>query len=261
MELKRAMKHTKKGCKKASFKTAKKSASNRLWRAVSVLAAGLMLISPVAKAEKKPAEKPKKELKTDAKPKVSRTISLRLMGGAYDKGETPFVGIGISGSFDFKDVVIDVIADGIFSDFKGFELDQAELDVTFPAGPVAIMPFVYRSHYYDVRLGAGAALHIPKIDLHIAPHWLKTGNVIPVPISYTPSFMKGKVGMLIGIVPIANYSALPKPAPLIGAEFRFTMEIVKGLKAYIRVFEMTLKDGKKLSVGMLNAQGGLEVDL
>lgn len=259
MKLRRIPK-AKKECKKFSFKTAKKGASNRLWRAVSVLGAGLMLTGSMAKADEKSAEKPKKELKEKKEPESNKKISLRLMGGAYDSGETPFVGVGITGSFDFKHVVMDVIADGIFSNFKEFELDHAELDLTFPAEPVAITAFVFSSRYYWTDLGAGAVLHIPQADLHIAPQWFNPGNGITVPVSYTPSFAGGKVGLTIGVVPVLNYFEMGEPAPIVGGEFRFTMEIAKGLRAYLRVFEMTLKDGKKLLVGTLNAQGGLEAD-
>jgi hypothetical protein len=250
--------------KRAAQKKEKVGAAIRVGRAFkhAVVATALMVatIMPLKRATaNEPVPEPPKD-EAAAEETGGKRLSLRFMGGAYDKGETPFVGVGLSGGFDIGLVAIDAIVDGMFSDFKSMDLDSAELDITFPAGKhMAIMPFIYRSRYYgDVTVGAGAAFHFPGIDLHVAPHWLE-GNVVPVPISWTPSFWDGRIGTMIGIVLIANSFALSEPAPIIGAEVRVSVKVAGGTQVYVRAFEMNLIEGSKMSVGVFNVQAGIEI--
>ena len=233
-------------------RTTKKAARNALFIG-SLLVSGLML-SGNANAEEKTAKR------------AEKSLSARIMGGAYNKGQDPYVGVGLSGHLGYEHVKFDAMIDGIFKDFKSAELDHAELDVTFPIHDYfALTPFVYRSQYYGgVNTGAGITFHIPKLNLHVAPHWCD-GNSIAVPISYTPNL--GKLSMMVGVVLIPNHKMLldksdkTVAAPILGTEVRMSYEVADGVKVYLMVFDMMLRDGNgKMSMGTANAQAGVEMD-
>ncbi len=228
----------------------------------AVVATALMVatIMPLKRATaNEPVPEPPKD-EAAAEETGGKRLSLRLMGGAYDKGETPFVGVGLSGGFDIGPLAIDAMVDGMFSDFKSMDLDSAELDITFPAGKhMAVTPYVYRSRYYgDVTVSAGAAFHFPAINLHVAPEWDK-GNVVPVSVFWTPNFWDGRIDTILKVVAIANFPALDDPAPVIGGEVKVSIKVGDGTQVYVRAFEMTLIEGSKMSVGVFNVQAGIEI--
>ena len=107
-------------------------------------------------------------------------------------------------------------------------------------------------------------IHIPKINLHICPHWFKSGNTngFPVPIVWTPS-IGGKLGLLFKISTIVNHVALVKSngvAPLIGGEIKMSIKVADGVKIYGKVFEMTARDKDgNMFVGVASAQTGTEM--
>jgi hypothetical protein len=190
-------------------------------------------------------------------------LSVRAFGGVYDKGQTPFGGFGASGHLGFKHVKIDALFDVMFPKLRSSELDTAELDITFPISQYfAFTPFVYSSRYYgDVPVGAGVAFHIPKLNLHVAPHWCSGNNAVPLPIFWTPSIGNGRLNILLKVIPILNHGAMQKPAPLVGGEIMLSMKVYDGVRIYGRVFEMLAKDGEgRVFVGAANAQAGLEMD-
>ena len=147
--------------------TAGKAARSAIF-AGTLLVSGLML-SGKANAEEKSVKQPEKAL------------SVKMSGGAYNQGKDPFIGAGVSGHLGYEHVVFDATVDFIAKDFKKVEIDNAELDITFPIHDYfALTPFVYRSQYYGgVNTGAGVILHVPKLNLHAAPHWCD-GNLIEV---------------------------------------------------------------------------------
>jgi hypothetical protein len=182
------------------------------------------------------------------------------MGGAYQKGKQPFVGFGISGSVKKDRLRLDVMLDQIHPQFERAELDHAEAGLTVGCDSFAATPFVYRSQYYGgVPLAAGIAFHLPKTDLHAAPHWIEGSNAIPLPVFWTPTFLDGRLSLMLKAIPIADHFLLGKPAPFIGAEIQVSVGIGKGINIYGKAFEMTARreDGS-FFIGALNAQGGFE---
>lgn len=196
----------------------------------------------------------------ETNPQPEKSLTIKASGGAYDKGDTPFVGAGIAGHLGFEHIKFDGTLDAIFPKFANAQLDNAELDITVPAGPVAFTPFIYRSKFYgDVPLGAGMAFHIPGLGLHIAPQWCKGNNAVPIPIFWTPEI--GRLGLLVKIIPVSNHAALPKPAPLIGGELAVRVKLAEGVHIYGKVFEMLARDGSgKVFSGALNSQAGVEFE-
>jgi len=232
-------------------KNAGKAARSALF-AGTLLVSGLML-SGKANAEEKAVKQPDKAL------------SVKMTGGAYNQGKDPFIGAGVSGHLGYEHVIFDATVDFIAKDFKKVEIDNAELDITFPIHDYfALTPFVYRSQYYGgVNTGAGVMLHVPKLNLHAAPHWCD-GNLIAVPISYTPSMER--LSMMVGIVLIPNHKMLldksdkTVAAPIFGTEIRMSYEVADDMKVYMMVFDMMMRDGKgKMSMGTANAQAGVEM--
>jgi len=189
-----------------------------------------------------------------------KSLTIKGMGGAYDKGNIPFVGAGIAGHLGYEHVKFDALLDAMFSNFKQAELDHVEIDVTFPAGPIAFTPFIYRSRYYgDVQLGAGMAFHFPKLNLHIGPHWCKGNNAVPIPVFWTPEI--GRLGLLVKIIPISNHAFLPNPAPFLGGEIAVRVKLTDGVHIYGKAFEMLARDGNgKVFSGAVNSQAGVEFE-
>ena len=213
---------------------------------VGALAIGSLAFSANAKAADSLPQTPEKSL------------TVKGMSGAYDKGDTPYAGAGIAGHLGYEHVKFDVMLDAMFSNFKQAELDHAEIDITLPAGLVAFTPFIYRSRYYgDVQLGAGMAFHFPKPNLHVGPHWCKENNAVPIPIFWTPEL--GRLGLLLKIIPISNHAFLPKPAPFLGGEIAIRVKLADGIYVYGKAFEMLARDGEgKVFAGAVSAQAGLE---
>lgn len=189
-----------------------------------------------------------------------KSLTVKGMGGAYDKGNTPYVGAGIAGHLGYDHVKFDALLDAIFSNFKQAELDHAEINVTFPAGPVAFTPFIYRSRYYgDVQLGAGMAFHLPKLNMHAGPHWCKENNAVPIPVFWTPEI--GRLGLLVKIILISNHAFLSKPAPFLGGELAVRVKLTDGVHIYGKAFEMLARDGNgKVFSGAVNSQAGVEFE-
>jgi hypothetical protein len=188
------------------------------------------------------------------------SASLRLTGGAYDKGKTPFVGIGLSGKADLGRIKLKADIDSMFSDFNTAKLDSAQLMITFPINQYfAFSPFAYRSYYWGgIPFAAGMAFHIPKYNLHVAPHWVYGKNALPTPISWTPSIGERVNIMLKMIVNIAH-PLNPKPAPLLGGEAKINVKVVEGLSAYAKTFLMSTRDDEgKMLLGAASVQGGVE---
>jgi hypothetical protein len=234
-------------------RTTRRAARNALFIG-SLLVSGLMLSGNV-NAEEKTAKR------------AERALSVRAMGGAYNKGQDPYLGVGLSGHLDYEHVKFDATLDGIFRDFKGMGLDHAELDITFPIkNKFAFSPFVYRSIYFgNVEIASGVMFHIPKINLHICPHWFKSGDThgFPIPIVWTPS-VGDRLNLLFKVIVIANNSAIVESngaGPLIGVEVRASVKITDNVKVYGRVFEMTARDkDNNLFVGTASTQVGVEMD-
>ena len=215
---------------------------------VGALAIGSMALPLNAKAAEPLPQTPEKSL------------TIKGMGGVYDKGETPFLGAGIAGHLGFEHVKFDGTLDAFFPNFGNAQLDSAELGITFPAGPVAFTPFIGRYKYYgDVPLGAGMAFHIPKLGLHVAPQWCMGNNAVPIPIFWTPEI--GRLGLLVKVVPISNHASLPKPAPFLGGELAVRVKLTEGVHVYGKAFEMLARDGEgKVFSGALNSQAGVEYE-
>ncbi|GEM_PF-1451597 len=213
-----------------------------------------------ARAEK-PQEQPGKAHAEEPK-QPEKSLSARVLGGSYDKGQTPFGGFGASGHLGFGHVKVDTMFDVIFPKFNSSELDTAELDITFPINRYfAFTPFIYTSHYYgQVPVGTGIAFHIPALNLHVAPHWCSGSNVVPMPIFWTPSIGGGRLNFMVKIIPVLNHAALPKPAPFLGGEVKMSVKVHEGIRVYGKVWEMLARDGSgKVFVGGANAQAGLEL--
>lgn len=191
--------------------------------------------------------------KPDDNTKTSLTV--RQTAGVYNKGDTPFLGLGVSGSLSREWVRLDTTTDIYFPELKNAALDHAEADITFPMKPLSLMPFAYRSAYYgDVPLGVGIGVHLP-YNLHICPHWIEGANTFPVPIAWTPSI--GKLSLLFKAIPVANHAAKQLPAPLIGAEVMISYKLADSVGIYVKGFEMTKRDKDGgLAVGVLNTQAG-----
>jgi hypothetical protein len=217
----------------------------------AVLAASLMLPGSIKAEEPTPKKPVKEEVQKKGK------LSFRFTGGAYDKGDTPFIGLGLSNGFDIGPFTIDVMGDGIFSNFKSMELDHAELAITVPITErVAVSPYVYRSRYLDVDIGAGAAVHVP-YDLHVAAEYCcSSADLLPVIVFWTPSFCDGKVNTLLKGVLVLT-PADPESVSF-GGEASVSVEVANGARIFGKVFELTVKDGNNWTVGILNFQGGLE---
>jgi len=188
---------------------------------------------------------------------------VRFTGGAYDKGKTPFIGIGLSGEADLGKARLGASLDAMFAEFRNPELDCAELKITFPINQYfAVSPFAYRSRYFGgIPFAAGAAFHIPKYNLHVAPHWVYGNNALPLPVSWTPKIGE-RVDLMIKIIVNAAHFSMEKPAPLIGGEMKARIKIVEGFAAYAKGFLMSArgKEGGML-LGAASMQGGLEFGL
>jgi hypothetical protein len=185
----------------------------------------------------------------------------RVTGGVYEKGETPFLGFGASGHLGFERVRMDAVLDVFFPNFGGAELDHAELDITFPINQYfAFTPFVYRSEYYGgVPLGAGVAFHIPKLDLHAAPHWIRGKDAVPLPISWTPSIGDGRLKMKFQIMVQMRHIIASEPGPFIGGEVKASFRVVDGIYVYGRTWCMTARNAAgEVSMGAASAQAGVE---
>jgi len=195
----------------------------------------------------------------DKQPK--RSLTARQYGGAYEKAKTPLLGLGFSGRLDYGWVKLDTTTDAYFPKFEAAGLDHAEIDITFPAGPVAFMPFAYRSQYFGgVPFAAGMGFHMPKLNLHACPHWIQGSNALPVPIAWTPSV--GKLNLLFKVVPVSNHFALTRPAPLIGGEAMASYLIADGVHLYAKAFEMTARNTSGRAVlGVFSTQAGVTWDL
>jgi|GEM_PF-3083317 len=218
------------------------------WAAVPALAAGLMLCSANARSDEKPAEK-------------NTSLSASFITGAYDKVDNFILGAELAGSHTLFDTIALDAKTSLLSratdSNNSLELDEIELDITTPiAGPVSATAFGYRSQYYAVLYGGGVAFHLslPKgFGLHLAPQ-VNDGPLVPVPLSATLD--SKHVSVMLGVVPIANYAALDKPAPLIGGDAAVTVHL-DSVDLFVRAFEMTLMEGSKASLGVLNLQGGV----
>ena len=235
----------------------KEKASGMFKRAAvasTLMVAAIMPLKTNAEESPKDEKQVQKNIVED-----KRRYSFRIMGGVYDMGETGFVGAGMSAGFDIGPVSVDMIADGIFSNFQSMELDLAELDITIPiADWMTLTPYVYRSRYYDVDLGAGATFSFPDANLHMAAEWC-CQNLMPVTVFWTPSMCDGKVNVMLKAVVIANYAALGEVTPTVGGEIKVSAEISKGVSVYAKIFEMTINDHGNWSAGIVNAQAGVEM--
>jgi len=221
--------------------------------APGVLLAALALTPTNSKAD----EKQSSQETADAKP----GLSVAVAAGGYDTVSEPILGAEIAVNYpvaswltvDTKTSILSRVADS-----NSVELDEAELDLTFPiSGPVTATVIGYRSQYYAVLYGAGVAFHLelPKsFALHLVPQ-VNDGPLVPVPLNATADTKY--VSIALGAVPIVNHSMLDKPAPLIGVDASIAVH-VKSVDIFVKVFEMTTMDSdKKLEVGVLNLNGGL----
>jgi hypothetical protein len=229
------------------FKTFKKIAkAARKTLHATLLSASLMLAT---KAVAKPVENLK-------------SFSARLMAGSYAKGKTPFVGLGASTSLRFKRMKIGATLDTIFPDFKNAELDQAKLDISFPVNQYfAFSPFIFRSQYYGgIPFSAGVVFHIPKLNLHFAPHWIQGINALPLFISWTPKM--SNLDLMVKVIVNTLHPINSKPAPLIGGEIKFSIKLIDKVNAYGKTFLMSAKNEEnKMFIGAVSSQGGLEFGL
>ena len=189
--------------------------------------------------------------------------SVRIMGGAYEKGERPFVGIGLSGMADLGRARLSATIDTIFPDFNVAELDHAQLKLTFPINQYfAFSPFAYRSQYFGkIPFAAGLAFHIPKYNLHIAPHWVYGKNALPVPLFWSPKIGE-RINLMIKLIVNAAHALNSRPAPLIGGEAKVKVKLVEGFSTYAKAFMMSARDKEgKVLLGAGSVQGGLEFEL
>lgn len=216
---------------------------------VSTLLLAAFMFSNKLKAEETKSE--------NQNPETGLTVS--ATGGAYDRGNKPFVGAGLSLNVNYKHVRFNGGIHGIFGNFGGAELDSVELNITIPAGPVAFTPFIYHSQYYGgVPLGAGMAFHIPKLNLHTGPHWCKGNNAVPVPVFWTPSIER--LGLMFKVIPVVNHGAMAKPAPILGGEFKVSVKLAENASIYGKGWMMSVRDENgTMFVGPINSQAGVEL--
>jgi hypothetical protein len=226
------------------------------WLAAPVLAAGLLL-GQNAKAE----EGQQRAEEEARRPSFTATIS----GGAYDVASSPVMGAGMGMSYTPTErLTIDGIASVVarVDGSNALELDELELDLTTPiAGPVSATALFYRSQYYDVLWGAGVNVHVGLphgLALHCAPQ-VNNGPLVAIPVMVTSDV--GPVSLMLGVVPIANHSAMELPAPILGFDASVTVH-VGSMDIFVRGFEMTRRlEGNRFDVGVLNLQGGLKFHL
>jgi hypothetical protein len=143
------------------------------------------------------------------------------------------------------------------------KLDTASINVNFPINQwFALGPMVYRSLYCgDVPVGGGLVFHIPKLNLHAAPHVFKLNDSIaaPVPVFWTPK-IGDRVSLLLKVITITNHGLLEKPAPFIGGEGGINVKILKGFNAFGKAFFMSVRDPQgNIFIGPASFQGGIEV--
>jgi hypothetical protein len=238
------------GAPKAGKFSARKSAGRRVWAKFKHLVcaaaiAGTLMVPHAAKAEEAGPEKPK----------MSGNVG--AIGGAYEKGGKPFVGMGLSGALEYLGAKFGLGMEMIFAKFGSAELGSAEASVTIPSSVVSIAPYIYRSQYWAVDLGVGAAVGLPH-DLGLSAEWCSDGTM-PVTAFWAPSV--GRAGFGLKAVAIPNHGMLPKPAPFIGGELSASWQVIGGVGAYAKGFAMPLRGGQgNFSLGVLNVQAGISAD-
>lgn len=192
--------------------------------------------------------------------------------GAYEMLQEPTVAavFGVAGGIDLDHIGMDVHANiaatGNSESSMELSIERAGLDITVPVQSRflrGISTFVYNSRFLGgVPIGAGFAFHLP-FDLHIAPH-IFSGNgsssptIAPIPITWTPSLLDGRIKALLRVVVVANHFALARngPAPILGAAGRLSVSATDHLSIYGGFFGMALADGGQFSAGPLSLEAG-----